>query len=103
MWRCEQLEPEYDILEYLNRKKVAGGDLPGDIHRTRTQNHFGERQLDGYEGLDCRVQHRLLEDINACIWDCSDARNMMTLVHHAFIGPFLFRLLLLLAKDGFST
>jgi len=102
MWRCEQLEPEYDILHYLNQKEVphvpriiAGGDLSGVLHHTRTQEFFGESwQIgrvgsDGYDGLDRRIQHRLLEDlIDARIWDCSDARNMMALVHHAFIGAF---------------
>ena len=116
MWHCEQLEPEYNILDYLNSKGVphvpkvvAGGDLSGIFHCTHTQDYFGKTwQIgrvgsDGYEELERRIQHRLLEDlIEGRIWDCSDAQNMMTLVHHAFIGTFSAFRLPFGPKDGFS-
>ena len=45
--RCERLEPKYDILRVFEPEErtsyprvVAGGDLPGDIHWTRTQDYL---------------------------------------------------------------
>ena len=43
-----------------------------------------------YEGLDRRLHHRLLEDfIPYRIWDCINAKDMMTVVYNAFLGKLL--------------
>ena len=103
MWRNEGLEGEYNILEYLNGKGVphiptvlAGGDVPGTGQTTRTQEFVNESWVLGkvgsedYEGLDCRVHHRLLENfIPHRIWDCINAKDMIAVVYHAFLGKFL--------------